>query len=145
LHRLLRALTISTRGRRSPTRRHRQLRGCAPPCLAFNVRQSYECPAKNPAPMRPTFIRLGLVALACTLAMTSLYRPWIYARGYSDFFVADTIGSFGGALMATWLLPGLFCPQGYRLVKASVGAAIGAVLYEFVQPLVGTGVFDGAD
>ncbi len=75
----------------------------------------------------------------------STYRSWIYSNNYFDFGLANYLPSITGTITAIFILCGFSknFPEG--IVKASSGVIVGCALYEMLQPMLHTGVFDWQD
>ena len=74
----------------------------------------------------------------------SLYRNWIYSNNYFDFGLANYLPSITGTITAIFLLCGLSktFPENIKLCSGVIG---GCALYEVIQPILRTGVFDWQD
>jgi len=91
------------------------------------------------------FISLGLLFLTITAIGDSFYRGWIYTNHYFDFGLANYLPSITGTLTSIFLLCGLSKNFPNDLKKTSLWVSIGCLLYEGLQPVLGTGVFDWQD
>lgn len=91
------------------------------------------------------FIGLGLFFLFVTAIGDSVYRDWIYSNNYSDFGLANYFPSITGTLTALFILCGLSKHFPDDLKISSLWVSIGCLLYEGLQPVLGTGIFDWQD
>ncbi|WP_189420799.1 hypothetical protein [Cellvibrio zantedeschiae] len=94
---------------------------------------------------RTIFVSIGVGALVLTAIGDSLYRPWIYSNNYFDFGLANYLPSITGTITAIFLLCGVSKSFPKNIVNSSSGVIIGCALYEVLQPILRTGVFDWQD
>lgn len=94
---------------------------------------------------RTIFVSIGVGALVLTAIGDSLYRNWIYSNNYFDFGLANYLPSITGTITAIFLLCGLSKEFPENIIKSSSGVVIGCALYEVLQPIVHTGIFDWQD
>lgn len=94
---------------------------------------------------RTIFLSIGVVALVLTAIGDSLYRNWIYSNNYFDFGLANYLPSITGTITAIFLLCGVSKTFPENIVKSSASVIVGCALYEVLQPILKTGVFDWQD
>ena len=90
-------------------------------------------------------ILCGTIALLLTDMGQTIYRPWVYENSVDDFGLAAAIGSIFGSMASMFFLTALIRKSKTTLYGIACGGLIGGVVYEFLQPHVGTGVFDPLD
>jgi hypothetical protein len=83
--------------------------------------------------------------LILTIIGDSFYRNWVYSNNYFDFGLANYLPSITGTITAIFLLCGASKAFPKDIVKSSCGVIIGCALYEVLQPIFNTGVFDWQD
>lgn len=88
---------------------------------------------------------IGVGALVLTAIGDSFYRNWIYSNNYFDFGLANYLPSITGTITAVFLLCGVSKKFPKNIVKSSGGVIVGCALYEVLQPILHTGVFDWQD
>ena len=92
---------------------------------------------------------LLLTGGACAYALTELgrfsYRPWVRATGVNDYGLAESVGSLGGVVVSLFIFLALFASRRRIPLGLAIGLGIGAVVYEFLQPRLGSGTFDWRD
>lgn len=75
----------------------------------------------------------------------SLYRNWIYNNNYFDFGLANYLPSVTGTITTLFFLCGVSKEFPANIVKSSGYGVIGCALYEILQPVFHTGIFDWQD
>lgn len=75
----------------------------------------------------------------------SVYRNWIYSNNYFDFGLANYLPSITGTITAVFILCGISKKFPEDISKSSSGVIAGCALYEILQPLLRTGIFDWQD
>lgn len=73
------------------------------------------------------------------------YRPWVRENAIEDFGLADSIGSLGGTIVVVLLHVSLVPLKSLSIMHSGAAVVVGMVTYEFLQPYLGTGVFDWMD
>lgn len=94
---------------------------------------------------RSTFLTIGFSAFALTVVGQAYYRPWIYTNHYFDFGLANYLPSITGTLTAIFLPIGFSKKFPSKIVESTTGVTIGVGLYEILQPVLHTGIFDWQD
>ena len=94
---------------------------------------------------RKVFVLIGGLALVLTAIGDSLYRDWIYSNNYFDFGLANYLPSITGTITAIFFLCGVSKEFPANIVKSSAYVVIGCALYEILQPVFHTGIFDWQD
>jgi len=95
--------------------------------------------------IRILFILIGVVFLVLTHIGDTYYRPWVYSNQIADLGLANFLPSITGTITAIFLLIGLSKESFTKAPLSAFWVAIGCVIYEVVQPVLGTGVFDWQD
>lgn len=85
------------------------------------------------------------MSLVLTAIGDSLYRNWIYSNNYFDFGLANYLPSITGTITAIFFLCGVAKEFPANIVKSSGYVVIGCALYEILQPVFHTGIFDWQD
>ena len=91
------------------------------------------------------FILIGLTFLVLTHIGDSQYRDWVCANQIADFGLADYLPSITGTLTSMFLLIGLSKDWITKAPESAIWITAGCATYEFLQPVLGTGVFDRQD
>jgi hypothetical protein len=94
---------------------------------------------------RSAFIAIGLAAYCGTEWGRYSYRPYVRENLINDWGLADSVGSFGGTIVTVLISVSLIPLKSISVAQAGALSVIGAVTYEFMQPALGTGVFDWKD
>jgi len=94
---------------------------------------------------RKTFLSIGIAALILTAIGDSIYRNWIYSNNYFDFGLANYLPSITGTISAVFLLCSVSRNFPGDIVKSASSVIVGCALYEMLQPVFRTGVFDWQD
>jgi hypothetical protein len=97
--------------------------------------------------MRPWVLLLSAaaIAFAATELGRNVYRPWVRQNAVDDLGLADSVGSLGGAAVTVFLLAAIMGRSKTTSLGGAAGAAVGALLYEFLQPTLRSGTFDWND
>jgi hypothetical protein len=97
--------------------------------------------------MKPRALLLlaAAMAFAATEIGRNLYRPWVRQNTVDDFGLADSVGSLGGVAVTVFLLAAIMGRRRVTSLGGAAGAAVGALLYEFLQPTLRSGTFDWND
>jgi hypothetical protein len=85
------------------------------------------------------------MSLAAAELVRHVYRPWIRETGIEDFGVADSVMSLIGAALPTFAVAAIAGRDSETSTRIATGVAVGAMSYEFLQPILGTGTFDWGD
>ena len=93
--------------------------------------------------IRIIFILIGVAFLFLTHIGETSYRGWSYSNNISDFGLANYITSITGTIAASFFLIG-FSKESVEYPNLVFGVIVGCALYEILQPVLGTGVFDRA-
>lgn len=94
---------------------------------------------------RKKYFYLGLLAFISSWLADGLYRSWIIHNDFNDYGLSGFLPSITGTVTAIFLYLGLFQNNNEQLFHSAVGLWIGCLIYEILQPTLGTGVFDIAD
>ncbi|MCK7459455.1 hypothetical protein [Idiomarina aminovorans] len=94
---------------------------------------------------RIVMFSIAIFFFIATEIMRTLYRPWVYSDGVNDYGVADSVGSFGGAFVIVFGLTPVLSRTPKKARGNSIALAMSCVIYEVLQPHLGTGVFDWLD
>jgi len=95
--------------------------------------------------IRIAFFIIGVVFLVLTHIGDTYYRDWVYSNQVSDFGLANYLPSITGTITAIFLLIGLSKESFIKAPASAFGVMVGCVIYEVMQPTLGTGVFDWQD
>jgi hypothetical protein len=97
--------------------------------------------------MRPwiSLLLAAAVAFAVTELGRNLYRPWVRQNAVNDFGLAESVGSVGGASVTVFLLAAIMGRRRATSLGGATGAAVSALVYEFLQPSLRSGTFDWND
>jgi hypothetical protein len=98
-----------------------------------------------PDPRRLVFLLVGAGAFAVTEFGRYIYRPWAYARGLSDFGLADSVGNLGGIIVQIFISVAAFNTTRQQSFRVATFLSVGFIVYEFAQPYLPKGVFDWRD
>ena len=98
-----------------------------------------------PDPRRLVFLLVGVGAFVATEFGRHIYRPWAYARGLSDFGLADSVGNLGGIIVQIFISVAVFNATRQQSFRIAAFVSLGFVAYEFMQPYLPKGVFDWWD
>jgi hypothetical protein len=98
-----------------------------------------------PTSKRALLFGLGIACLAGTMYGTAAYRPYARSHGVHDFGFSESLPSFGGTVTGILLLTSIFARDFKTARHFAIGLVIGNVLYEIMQPMLRTGVFDWID
>jgi hypothetical protein len=88
---------------------------------------------------------IGLAALIITVIGDTFYRDWIYSNNYFDFGLADCIPSITGTVSAIFLLCRYSKNFPKDIMMTSGSVIVGCAIYEILQPVFHTGIFDWLD
>ncbi|RUO69408.1 hypothetical protein [Idiomarina ramblicola] len=94
---------------------------------------------------RTVFLIIGISFIVLTSLADTLYRDWSYANDIADFGLADYLPSITGTVAAVFTLLGISKDLKQKTISNAVAGVVGCVIYEIVQPFLGTGVFDWQD
>lgn len=94
---------------------------------------------------RRVFLSIGIATLVLTEIGDIYYRTWIYSNNYFDFGLANYLPSITGTITAIFIFCGLSKSFPEYIVSLSRGVIIGCALYEILQPVFHTGIFDWQD
>lgn len=95
--------------------------------------------------IRIVFIITGVVFLVLTHIGDTYYRDWVYTNQIADFGLANYLPSITGTITAIFLLIGLSKESFTKAPASAFWVMVGCVMYEVMQPTLGTGVFDWQD
>lgn len=95
--------------------------------------------------IRIEFITTGVVFLVLTHIGDTYYRDWVYSNQIADFGLVNVLPSITGTITAIFLLIGLSKESLTKAPGSAFWVMVGCVVYEVVQPILGTGVFDWQD
>ncbi len=95
--------------------------------------------------IRIVFIITGVTFLVLTHLGDTYYRDWVYSNQIADFGLANYLPSITGTITAIFLLIGLSKESFKKAPSSAFGVMVGCVIYEVMQPTLGTGVFDWLD
>mgnify|MGYP005997315163 FL=1 len=95
--------------------------------------------------IRIVFIITGATFLALIHIGDTYYRDWVYSNQIADFGLANYLPSITGTLTAIFLLIGLSKESFTKAPSTAFWVMVGCVIYEVMQPTLGTGVFDWQD
>jgi len=95
--------------------------------------------------IRIVFIITGAIFLVLTHVGDTYYRDWVYSNQIADFGLADYLPSITGTITAIFLLIGLSKESFKKAPTSAFGVMVGCVIYEVMQPTLGTGIFDWQD
>lgn len=88
---------------------------------------------------------IGIGALVLTEICGSVYREWIYTNHYFDVGLANYLPSITGTITAVFILCGISKKFPADILQSSLGVTAGCAVYELLQPLLHTGIFDWQD
>lgn len=71
------------------------------------------------------------------------YRPWVVENALDDFGLANYWPSLFGCFCAIFFATSFVKKR--ELIRCSFWTGVGCAVYEILQPMLGTGVFDWAD
>jgi len=94
---------------------------------------------------RVSLLLAAAIAFAATEIGRNLYRPWVRQNTVNDFGLADSVGSLGGVAVTGFLLAAIMGRTRVTSLGGAVGGAVGALVYEFLQPTLRSGTFDWND
>jgi hypothetical protein len=94
---------------------------------------------------RVSLVVAGVAVLVLTEYGKSSYRPYAWAHNLRDLGLAEGLPSLGGTITAMLLLTGLLSRRENGAVPTALCIAGGCLAYEFLQPVLRTGVFDWTD
>ncbi|HJQ62085.1 MAG TPA: hypothetical protein VJ834_04435 [Burkholderiales bacterium] len=94
---------------------------------------------------RASFLSAAAMAFAATEIGRNLYRPWVRQSNVDDFGLADSLGSLGGVAVAVFLVAAIVGRTRAISLGGAAGTAVGALVYEFLQPTLRSGTFDWND
>lgn len=94
---------------------------------------------------KPIFLTIGGLGLLLTILGDLFYRPWVYKNGIGDFGFVYVYPSITGTIAAVFLLTAFAKGNFSYIFKCACGVVIGCLLYECIQPVLSTGVFDVND
>jgi len=95
--------------------------------------------------IRILFIITGAIFLFLTHICDTYYRDWVYSNQIADFGLANYLPSITGTITAIFLLIGLSKESFKKAPTSAFGVMVGCVIYETMQPTLGTGIFDWQD
>ncbi|GIU21716.1 hypothetical protein [Shewanella sp. MBTL60-112-B1] len=95
--------------------------------------------------IRIVFIVIGIVFLVLTHIGDTNYRDWAYSNQIADFGLANYLPSITGTITAIFLLIGLSKESFTKAPTSAFWIMVGCVIYEVMQPTLGTGIFDWQD
>ncbi|ACJ30876.1 hypothetical protein swp_4221 [Shewanella piezotolerans WP3] len=95
--------------------------------------------------IRIVFIITGVIFLVLTHIGDTYYRDWVYSNQIADFGLANYLPSITGTITAIFLLIGLSKESFKKAPTSAFGVMVGCVIYEVMQPTLGTGTFDWQD
>ena len=95
--------------------------------------------------IRMLFLSIGIVFLVLTHLGDTYYRPWAYSNQIADLGLANFLPSITGTITAIFLLIGLSKESFAKAPLSAFWILIGSAIYEVIQPVLGTGVFDWQD
>ena len=95
--------------------------------------------------IRILFIITGAVFLVLTHFGDTYYRDWVYTNQIADFGLANYLPNITGTITAIFLLIGLSKESFKKAPSSAFGVMVGCVIYEVMQPTLGTGIFDWQD
>ncbi len=88
---------------------------------------------------------MGGLGLLITILGDLFYRPWVYKNNIGDFGFVYIYPSITGTIAAVFL-PLAFAKGNMTYIfKCACGALLGCLIYDCIQPILGTGVFDTND
>jgi hypothetical protein len=94
---------------------------------------------------RIVFIITGAAFLVLTHIGDTYYRDWVYSNQIADFGLANYLPSITGTITAIFLLIGLSKESCIKAPASAFWVMVGCVIYEVMQPYLGTGIFDWQD
>lgn len=95
--------------------------------------------------VRIAFIIIGAIFLFLTHIGDTYYRDWVYSNQIADFGLANYLPSITGTITAIFLLIGLSKESFTKAPVSAFWVMVGCAMYEVMQPILGTGVFDWQD
>jgi len=95
--------------------------------------------------IRIVFIITGTIFLVLTHVGDTYYRDWVYSNQIADFGLANYLPSITGTITAIFLLIGLSKESIKKSPSSAFWVVVGCVIYEVMQPILGTGIFDWQD
>ena len=95
--------------------------------------------------IRIVFIITGVAFLVLTHLGDTYYRDWVYSNQIADFGLANYLPSITGTITTIFLLIGLSKESFKKAPTSAFWVMVGCVIYEVIQPILGTGVFDWLD
>jgi hypothetical protein len=91
---------------------------------------------------KPLFLPIGGLGLLLTILGDLFYRPWVYKNNIDDFGFVYIYPSITGTITSIFLLLAFAKGNPTYILKCAGGGVVGCLIYECIQPIVGTGVFD---
>lgn len=98
-----------------------------------------------PASKRRVLVVSGVLAGLLTHYGVEAYRPYAKDHGLVDLGLASSIPSFGGAIAMMFIAAATISSGRKSALSAANAMACGCLTYEFLQPLLRSGVFDWCD
>lgn len=89
------------------------------------------------------FFALGVLFMGLVFVGQEYYRPWVVENAANDFGLANYWPSLFGCFCAIFFAISFVKKQ--ERVSSSFWTSVGCAVYEILQPMLGTGVFDWAD
>lgn len=102
-------------------------------------------PATLPTSKRISLLIAGFLAVVLTHFGAYMYREASLGDARLSSSLAGSAPSFGGTVGTMLLFSGLFANTPVAAMRAAFGVGVGCLMYEFIQPIVRTGVFDWFD
>lgn len=91
---------------------------------------------------KPIFLPIGGLGLLLTILGDLFYRPWVYKNNIEDSGFVYIYPSITGTIAAIFLLLAFAKGDMTYIFSCACGVVVGCLIYECVQPILGTGVFD---
>ncbi len=88
---------------------------------------------------------VGVFWAFLTVFSNMVYRPLIQNFKVNDFGLVDVFPSIAGTVSLAFLSWAISIGSPIQILKNVIASVIGCMLYEIIQPYIGTGHFDSMD
>ncbi len=95
--------------------------------------------------LRAIYIILFIACFALTEIGRYIYRPWVYANGIRDFWIADTMGNHLGVMTQIFFGMSILNPGRKKALRLAAFFTTGYIVYEVAQIWLPKGTFDWKD
>ena len=89
---------------------------------------------------------ISAITLFITFFLGTAYRSYIYNNNINDYGLADVHPNICAVIVASFLFMGWVKYKSYREeLKVIIGVTLGFIIYEFIQSVTSTGIYDWKD